>query len=155
MNAPHAERRPRSGRGGARTGREAASIVEPVALFDVARTAYGAEIKYDQIGVHQHDDAAPTTATKAVDIGHQRMANTVGAESWLMLAGEWIEQRAAEGRTLDADRLQAAVGMPPTAGLPAVAIRRAKLAGTIVMVGFTTSERPEARGHAIRTWGPR
>lgn len=135
---------------GAGNGREAASIVPPASLFAMERTAYGTEIRYE-VGADR-PQAAETTAAMAT--GHQRMANTVGAESWLKLAAAWVDAMIGRGLTIDADRMQAAIGTPPTAGLPAVALRRAKLAGKIQVVGFRTSERPQARGHAIREWGP-
>lgn len=83
------------------------------------------------------------------------MANTVGAEPWLKLAASWIEDRVAQGRTLSADDLHAHVGTPPTAGLPAVAIRRARLCGLITPVGMESSNRTAARSHLVRIWGPR
>lgn len=96
-----------------------------------------------------------TPRADPVAVAHKRMADTDGAASWLRLAEWWIDDRLDRGLTVDTDRMQTAIGPPPNAGLPAVAIRQAKLTGKIKMVGFLTSQRPEARGHAIREWGPR
>lgn len=128
----------------------------PDAMFEVKRTAYGAEIRYGgDAGADLPQPARQDSTAAAVATGHQRMANTPGAEPWLEMAASWINAMISRGLAVDADRLQAAIGTPPTAGLPAVALRRAKLAGKIQVVGFRSSGRPEARGHAIREWGRR
>jgi hypothetical protein len=83
------------------------------------------------------------------------MANTVGGEQWLRLAEQSIKVLVLLQQEFTAEALHDRVGEPPNVGLPAVAIRRAKLAGLIKPVGTTLAQRDEARGRLIRTWGPR
>lgn len=148
MNAPHAERRPRSGGDGARAdATNVGTSVEPAGLFAVQRRAYGS-IEFTAASY----DAPVASGTERRDTGHRRVSQTVGAEPWLGLAGAWIETAAARGVRFTGETVRAAVGEPPATNLIGVAVKRAQLRGLIVADGVEVARRPEAHGRLIRRW---